>query len=85
MLVLDVPADHQPEANWNSGRVTEELYSLDGKGPKRFMVWGRFDDLLVAEIPSKELRAQVRRKGIVTLPDEDKSQILEDYVERVGQ
>ena len=83
ILVLDVSSEFFADSeNCTRFRVTEELYSFDGTGPKRFMVWGKFDDLLVAEIPAKELRAQVRRKGIVTLPDKDKSQILEDYIEQ---
>ncbi|MBI4583215.1 MAG: hypothetical protein HY717_04250 [Planctomycetes bacterium] len=82
VLVLDVLEDVMDLETAKRVRVTEELYSLDGKGPKRFIVWGRFDDLLVAEIPAKELRAHVRRKGIVTLGDDDKSRILEDYIDR---
>jgi hypothetical protein len=82
VLVLDVPDEQMDGQSVKGLRVREELYSFDEKGPKRFMVWGSFDDLLVAEIPAKELRAQVRRKGIVTYADEDKSVILEGYIKR---
>lgn len=61
-------------------RVSEELWSEDG--PRRLMVWGEFDTCLVAEIPAKELRAQVRRKGVVTQPRQHKSAILADYIDR---
>jgi hypothetical protein len=82
VLVVDVPADAMdPEGARR--RVSEELYSLDGKGPRRLMLWGAFDDLLVAEIPAKELRGQVQRKGVVTLSDQDKSVIIADYVRRL--
>ena len=82
VLVLEVPADVQEFPNSMRIRISEERWSLTGKGPKRYMVWGRFDELLVAEIPAKELRAQVRRSGIGTLPDEDKSHILKDFIKR---
>lgn len=38
-------------------------------------------DLVIAQIPAKELRAQIRRRGIVAAPDEDKAMILREYVE----
>jgi hypothetical protein len=82
VLVVDVPAQAM-EPEGVRRRVTEELYSPDEKGPRRFMLWGAFDDLLVAEIPAKDLRARVRKKGIVTLPDQDKSVILADYIRRL--
>ena len=82
VLVLDVPEDDFDLEPMPRLRVTEELYSLNGSGPKRFMVWGRFDDFLVAEIPARDLRAQVRRKGIVAQPDEVKSGILADRIDR---
>lgn len=62
VLVVDVPA---PEIH--PCRVSEELWSIDDSGPRRFMVWRRFDSWLVAEIPGKELRAQIRGKGSLTI------------------
>lgn len=66
VLVVDVPE--------GAARVSEELWI--GPKAKRLMFWGCFDDFILAEIPAKELRAEVRRKGIVTLPDGDKSLVL---------
>lgn len=66
VLVLDVPAGHR--------RVREELWLVSSA--KRFMFWGTFDDFLVAELPAKELRAHVRRKGVVAASDEYKAAVL---------
>jgi hypothetical protein len=76
ILVLDVPD--------GAARVSEELWI--GPKAKRLMFWGRFDDFITAELPAKELRAQVRRKGIVNLSDEDKSFVLGKYIrERLSE
>lgn len=72
VLVVDVPVD--------SIRVSEELWPE--RTAKRYGVWGRFDEYIVAHIPAKELRAEVRRKGIVTLGAVDKAQVLAQYVAR---
>jgi hypothetical protein len=66
VLVLDVPAGHR--------RLSEELWLVSSA--KRFMFWGAFDDFLVAELPAKELRAHVRRKGVVAASDEYKAAVL---------
>jgi hypothetical protein len=60
VLVVDVPS--------GAARVSEELWI--GPKAKRLMFWGRFDGFILAELPAKELRAEVRRKGIVTLGDD---------------
>lgn len=70
VLVVDVPD--------GAARVSEELWI--GPKAKRLMFWGRFHDFILAELPAKELRAEVRRKGIVTLGDEDKSLVLGNYI-----
>ena len=66
MLVLDVPV--------GGPRVREELWL--GTSAKRFMIWGTFDDSILAELPAKELRAHVRRKGVVAASDEYKALVL---------
>jgi hypothetical protein len=81
-LILDVPDDATAVRDLGLRSVTKALWPLDGSGPGRFVVWGRFDDLLVAEIPAKDLRAQVRRKGVAAMPADAKSRILADFVER---
>lgn len=40
-------------------RVTKELW-LD-RTSSRFMLWGRFDDLIIASFPAKDLRTRLRR------------------------
>lgn len=70
VLILDVPED--------SPDVREELW-LNPKA-KRFMIWGRFDEFIIAQLSAKELRAQVRQKGIITAFDEDKAYVLRRYI-----
>jgi len=81
VLVLEVPEDTADLETASSVRLTEEVYSIDGKGPRRFMIWERFDEFLVAEIPAKELRAQTRRKGVVSQSVEDKTEMLKRYID----
>ncbi|MBI2392253.1 MAG: hypothetical protein HYV09_21880 [Deltaproteobacteria bacterium] len=70
VLVVDVPDDHP--------RLREELW-LNGSA-KRFMITGPFDAFLVHTLRAQDLRAQIRRKGVVTLPTADKSNILRRYI-----
>ena len=73
VLVVDVPKGDR--------RMSEELWLVTNA--KRFMIWGAFDPYLVREIPAKELRAEVRRKGIASLTDEDKSAVLRSFIARL--
>jgi hypothetical protein len=57
------------------------MWGLRDEGPKRMMVWGQFDDFIVAEIPAKELRKHVRAKGVVAAEDEYKAFVLERAIE----
>jgi len=59
-LVLDAPA---------TARVSEELWL--GAKARRLMFWGDFAPLVVAVIPAKDLRAQVRRKSIASASDQE--------------
>lgn len=81
LFVLEIEADPLDVATSTKCRVTEEYWSPDSSGPRRLMVWGAFDEFIVAELPAKELRAQVRRRGIVGLPEADKAQILQRYID----
>lgn len=75
VLVLDLADD--------VGSVTEETWFADGA--KRLMVWGTFDRWLVATIPAKDLRAEVRKKGIAGLPPAAKGEVLKMVIEdRLG-
>ncbi|MBK6463385.1 MAG: hypothetical protein IPF92_20610 [Myxococcales bacterium] len=71
VLVVDVePGD---------ARVTEELWL--GQEARRFMFWGRsFAAAVTAEIPAKELRAQLRKRGIVTASPPDRANVLRWYI-----
>jgi hypothetical protein len=73
VLVVDVPEGDR--------RVSEELWLVPNA--KRLMIWGAFDPYIVREIPAKELRAEVRRKGIASLTDEDKSGVLRSFIARL--
>jgi len=69
-------------------RVTQELWGLNDDGPKRFMVWGRFDDFIIAQIPAKEMRKHVRARGVVAADDDYKAIVLrraiEDWISAAG-
>jgi hypothetical protein len=62
-------------------RVTHEMWGLRDEAPKRLMIWGGFDDFIVAQIPAKELRKHVRAKGIVTTDDNYKAVVLKRAIE----
>ncbi|HJS58229.1 MAG TPA: hypothetical protein VKA01_09025 [Vicinamibacteria bacterium] len=73
VLVLDVPAD--------AGlRVTEETWP--GQETRRLLVWGGFDRWVAAVIAAKDLRAEVRRKGVSRLRPGDKGVVLEQAIAR---
>jgi hypothetical protein len=46
------------------------------------MVWGIFDEYIRAVFPAREQRAEVRRKGIQSLSDQDRSTILKYVIEQ---
>jgi len=76
LLVVDVPENAEII-------VSQAIWSLDGSGPKRYMLrGGSFDAYIVAQIPAKELRAEVRKKGVRALPETAKSRILVGYLEK---
>ena len=74
VIVLDIHASGAP-------RVSEELWSLSGSGPRRLMVWGRFDAHIAAIIPAKELRARIRVRGIAGSSNEWKAIILREFID----
>jgi hypothetical protein len=73
VVVLDVPSNGEFS-------VTEELWP--GQEAKRLMVWGRFDRWVLAVIAAKELRAEIRRKGMRQLRPADKGLLLRDSIAR---
>jgi hypothetical protein len=62
-------------------KFTEELW-FGPSHARRIMVWGEFDHLLVATFDAKELRSQVRAKGVRAASEEHKADVLQRYVER---
>jgi len=79
LLVLDAPIGQRLPF------FTEELYLQEEGGPKRFMIWAKFDSHLVAIIPAKKIRAILREEGCGrrSVCDADKSRILKNIIERV--
>ena len=73
VIVLDPPDNHR--SLW----VTEERWLESG--PRRLMIWGRFDEHILAIILAKELRAQIRQRGVARTGDEYKSAILQRFVD----
>jgi hypothetical protein len=73
VLVLEV----EPGAN---ARVSEQLWS--DSHARRLMVWGRFDGRLAGIFPAKELRAEVRKKGIRAASREYKAYVLESFIDK---
>jgi hypothetical protein len=61
-------------------QVSEELWL--GMKAQRIMVWGIFHQFIRAVFPAKELRAEVRSKGIQSLSDQDKGTILKHVIEQ---
>ncbi|MBE7480610.1 MAG: hypothetical protein HS104_11595 [Polyangiaceae bacterium] len=59
--------------------MSEEYWR--GVGAKRLMVWGKFERFIVAMIPAKELRAHVRKKGVVTTSESFKSELLKRAID----
>lgn len=72
LLVIEVDLDD------HASRVTEELWLH--RTAKRFMMWKSFADRVLTQIPAKELRAPLRRRGVGNAPDEDKAMILREYI-----
>ena len=59
LLVVDI--DTTERASLRS-RVTKELW-LDAKS-ERFMLWGRFDDRIIAIFSAKDIRTRLRRERL---------------------
>jgi hypothetical protein len=76
LLVLDVPG---AEAG-ASPRVTEEL-GLGTGSAKRYMVWGKFDEFMIAILPARDLRAAIRREGLRGASDSGKVRLLRAVID----
>lgn len=59
LVVVDVGGN---EDDLPPSRVSKEFW-LEREA-QRFMLWGRFDDLLTVVLPAKDLRMRLRREGV---------------------
>ncbi len=76
LLAVDVDIDDDQAV---PARVTKELW-LD-KSSSRFMLWGRFDDLIVASFPAKDLRTRLRRERVRNAAHASKAYALRAIIE----
>ena len=76
VLAVDVDIDDDQAV---PARVTKELW-LD-KSSSRFMIWGRFDDLIVASFPAKDLRTRLRRERVRNAAHASKAYALRAIIE----
>jgi len=77
VLVVDI----DPDEHLSAVKLSQELW-LGVPDAKRFMLWGRFDQFLIAVIPAKDLRTQLRLRGARSAPDETKTVILRAFIAR---
>lgn len=70
LLIVEVPEDlrRMSEETWIGGQV------------RRFQIRGKFDEFLIAQIPAKDLRAHLRRRGVSSGPLGDRVVVLESYL-----
>ena len=66
------------DINTTGKHVSEGLWV--GPKIKRYLV-RQYQDFVVAVIPAKELRVQIRGKGVASTTDEYKAEVLRAYVE----
>jgi hypothetical protein len=74
VLVVDIDPD-EPIA---SAEVTQEYWLI--RDAKRFMLWGRFDQFITAVIPAKDLRAQIRLRGLRNAGDDATAPLLRVFI-----
>jgi len=67
LLVVDI----DPNEHIASAKVTQEYWLV--REAKRFMLWGRFDQFITGVFPAKDLRTQLRRRGLRDARDDAKA------------
>ena len=72
VIVLDVPESA-------AHLMSEELWP--DSHARRLMVWGRFDDWIIAVFPAKQLRQVIRQHGIAAESDETKVYYLHNAIQ----
>jgi hypothetical protein len=76
VLVVDIdPGEHLASA-----RLTQEFWFV--RDAKRFMLWGRFDQFITAIIPAKDLRTELRLRGLRNALDDAKAPLLRAFIDR---
>ena len=76
VLVVDI----DPDQHLATAKLTQEFWFV--RDAKRFMLWGRFDQLLTAIIPAKDLRTELRLRGFRNADDETKAVALHAFIAR---
>ncbi len=76
LLVVDLDIDDDQAA---PARVTKELW-LD-RASSRYMLWGRFDDLIIASFPAKDVRTRLRREPLRNAAHASKSYALRTIID----
>lgn len=76
VLVVDI----DPDEHHASAKLTQAFWFV--RDAKRFMLWGRFDQFLTAVIPAKDLRTQLRLRGLRNADDETKAVALHAFIAR---
>ena len=76
VLVVDI----DPDERLDSAKLTQEFWFV--RDAKRFMIWGRFDQFVTAVIPAKDLRTQLRLRGLRNALDDAKASFLRGFIDR---
>ena len=77
LVVVDINVEDDETAG--PTRVTKELW-LDRQAT-RFMIWGRFDDVITTVLPAKDLRTRLRRERLRNAPRETKTYVLRTVID----
>ena len=74
VLVVDLDYDEHIA----SMKLTQELWLVPEA--KRFMLWGRFDQFITATVPAKDLRTELRRRGLRDARDDARAPHLRAFI-----
>ena len=76
VLVVDIV----PDEHIASSKVTQDHWLV--RDAKRFMLSGSFDHLITAIVPAKDLRTQIRLRGLRNAWDDAKAHLLRAFIAR---
>ena len=77
LVVVDV--EHEHDESVVPRQVSEA--SWPERDAKRFILWGRFDDVITAVFPAKDLRTRLRREGHRNALHATKARVLRAVIE----